>query len=77
MSDEQPRPARPTVAEVREVGQPPSVRGRRNCVKTAPVGLWRAPALCSHHHISSASTANCSTLSAVAPLKSSKCTARK
>ncbi|MDP1876884.1 MAG: CDP-alcohol phosphatidyltransferase family protein [Actinomycetota bacterium] len=30
MSDEEPRPARPSVAQVREVGQPPAVRGRRN-----------------------------------------------
>lgn len=30
MSDDALRPDRPTVAQVREVGQPPSVRGRRN-----------------------------------------------
>ncbi len=30
MSDQQPRPAHPTIAELREVCQPPAVRGRRN-----------------------------------------------
>jgi hypothetical protein len=30
MSDNLPRPSHPTVAEIREVGQPPAVRGRRN-----------------------------------------------
>ena len=30
MSDEAARPERPTVAQIREVGQPPAVRGRRN-----------------------------------------------
>lgn len=31
MSDAlEPRPARPTIAQIREVGQPPAVRGRRN-----------------------------------------------